>query len=104
MHSVIQGHYRYRAGSESSRTLMKLAQALRCTPCCNNSFQAICGRQFACAWQTCSPAGVPEPAGLLTFSTIFSHCVPLPAAGAPLIITLRWPTADGTCSEASDRG
>ena len=29
----------------------------------------------------------------LTCSTIFSHCVPFPAAGAPMIITLRGPAA-----------
>ena len=34
-----------------------------------------------------------------TFSTIFSHCVPLPAAGAPMIMTFRG-VAENDCSSA----
>ena len=37
----------------------------------------------------------------LTCSTILLHCVPLPAAGAPAIITFSWFGWDSTCSRDS---
>ena len=61
------------------------------------------------------PAGVPSltaarrrsPAEMCTrpyFSTMSSHCVPLPEAGAPAIITRLGPAATTTERRAAARG
>lgn len=60
-------------------------------------------RQLPCCWSDCN-SGLHPLHQRLAFSTMFAHCVPLPAAGAPAIMTRSCCAAETACTCSATLG